>query len=367
MNLTYLIGNGFDIGLGLKTDYRSFLDWYLRQPNELPEVGWLKEQILKDTELWSDAELAFGALKFSAFGGKSFETYEQCLESFVGALSRYLIAENGRLQIPAEKRDEVATWFLRGVLQLWKYMTPECEASYRNAILQSPLLTLTFVTFNYTDSLERLLGMEANAPKEFSVEIEKDKTIRVVVNGVLHAHGSLESDFVFGVDEDKQIADPTVRAYCVRNGGVIKARLEQKTGLQNRKRAIETINNSSMIVTYGLSFGGTDRSWWNTLYSCFNGRNVPLVICPFVKDFPDSGYSCSYRARMYEQAKCRVFASLFDRTAGLREAIESVDAPRITVLHPQKVKDGIGRVSPCDFFKLKYFYQKFVKESLGDA
>ena len=362
MNITYLIGNGFDIGLGLKTDYKSFLDWYLHQPNDSSEVGWLKDQILKDTELWSDAELAFGVLKFSEFGGKSFDTYELCLESFVSALSRYLIVENGRLQIPAEKHAEVASWFLRGILQLWKYMTPECEASYRNAIQKSPPLTLTFVTFNYTDSLERLLGFDANSTKEFSVEIEKDKTIPVIVKGVLHAHGSLESDFIFGVDDDQQIADPNVRAYCVRNGGVIKARLEQKTGLRNRKRAIEAINNSNLIVTYGLSFGKTDRSWWDALYSCFNDRNVPLVFCPFVKDFPDSGYSCSYRARMYEREKCRVFASLFDRAAGLREVIESVDAPRITVLHPKKVPDGMGRVNPCDFFKLKYFYQKFVEK-----
>lgn len=367
MNITYLIGNGFDIGLGLKTDYRSFLDGYFRQPNESSEVGWLKDHILRETELWSDAEIAFGALQFSAFGGNSFETYERCLESFVGALSRCLISENGRLQIPAAKQDEVSARFLNGVLRLGEYMTPECKEYYRKALLQPPPLMLTFVTFNYTDSLERILGLKANAPKEFMVEIEKDKSVKVVVNGVLHAHGSLESDFVFGVDEDKQIADPDVRAYCVRNGGVIKARLEQKTGLRNRKCAMEAINKANMIITYGLSFGETDRSWWKALYSCFNGRNVPLVVCPFVKEFPDSGYSCSYRARMYEREKCRVFGSLFANNANLRLAIEAVDAPRITVLHPQKVKDGIGRVSPCDFFKLNYFQQKFVKEILGNA
>jgi len=36
MNITYLIGNGFDIGLRLKTGYRSFLDWYVGQSNESP-------------------------------------------------------------------------------------------------------------------------------------------------------------------------------------------------------------------------------------------------------------------------------------------------------------------------------------------
>ena len=111
-----------------------------------------------------------------------------------------------------------------------------------------------------------------------------------------------------------------------------------------------------------MSFGATDRSWWGALYSCFKARNIPLVVCPYVKDFPDRGYSASYRAKMYEQEKCRVFASLFDQDKGLREAIEAVDPPRITVLHPRKVPDGLGRINPCDFLKLKYFYQKFVKK-----
>lgn len=363
MNLTCLIGNGFDIGLGLKTDYRSFLDWYLREPSESPEVKWLKERVLKDKDLWSDAELAFGALKFSEFGDKSLETYDLCLDSFSNALSRYLAAEGARLQIPVERQTESANWLLGALLRLGKYMTPDCEAYYRNAILQSQPLTVTFVTFNYTDSLERILGIEANTSKEFAIEIEKGRTIQVIVNGVLHAHGSLESDFVFGVDDEKQIIDTDVRAFCVRNGGVIKARLEEKTGLRNRKQAMAAISNSSMILTYGLSFGETDRSWWRALYSCLNARNVPLVVCPYVKDFPDRGYSASYRAKMFQLEKCRVFSSLFEQIKGLRESIEAVDPPRITVLHPTKVSDGLGRITPCDFLKLKYFYQKFVKKA----
>lgn len=362
MNLTCLIGNGFDIGLGLKTDYKSFLKWYLHQPSESPDVEWLKQQVLKDSELWSDAELAFGALKFSEFEGKSLEPYKQCLKSFVNALSRYLTTEGERLQIPVDKQADSANWLLGAILRLGKYMTQSCAMSYRNAILQSQPLTVTFVTFNYTDSLERILGFKAGESKEFSVDVGNDRTIQVVVQGVVHAHGSLAtSDFIFGVDDNSQIADPDVREYCVRNGGVLKERLEQKTGLQNRKLAMDAINDSNMILTYGLSFGETDRSWWRALYKCFNNRNLPLVICPFVKDFPVRGYDCSYRAEMYEQEKCRVFASLFNHVNGLRVVIETIDPPQITVLHPNKVFDGLGRINPCDFLQLKYFCEKFVK------
>ena len=33
MNITYIIGNGFDINLGLKTSYRDFYEYILAQEN----------------------------------------------------------------------------------------------------------------------------------------------------------------------------------------------------------------------------------------------------------------------------------------------------------------------------------------------
>ena len=71
MKITYLIGNGFDLGIGLSTGYQSFITWYLNQPSENKEVDWLKGRINKSLEQWSDAELAFVALNFSESGGQA--------------------------------------------------------------------------------------------------------------------------------------------------------------------------------------------------------------------------------------------------------------------------------------------------------
>ena len=33
MNITFLVGNGFDLSAGLRTAYRDFYDWYCAQPS----------------------------------------------------------------------------------------------------------------------------------------------------------------------------------------------------------------------------------------------------------------------------------------------------------------------------------------------
>ena len=63
MNVVYLIGNGFDIKLGLKTRYPDFYSYYFKSPNSNLKIESFKKTLQQDTknsELWSDLELDFG-------------------------------------------------------------------------------------------------------------------------------------------------------------------------------------------------------------------------------------------------------------------------------------------------------------------
>ena len=64
MRVTFLIGNGFDINLGLNTRYKDFIDVY-KKPNENDDVviKTFKNHLVENKENWSDAELAFGKFK----------------------------------------------------------------------------------------------------------------------------------------------------------------------------------------------------------------------------------------------------------------------------------------------------------------
>ena len=56
MNITFLIGNGFDLNLNLNTRYSDFYKYYMEHnPNDL-----LSKSIEKDYEMWSDLEIGLG-------------------------------------------------------------------------------------------------------------------------------------------------------------------------------------------------------------------------------------------------------------------------------------------------------------------
>ena len=55
MNITFLIGNGFDLNLGLKTDYKSFYSYY-----KMRSKSNIAKSIDSEYELWSDLEKGLG-------------------------------------------------------------------------------------------------------------------------------------------------------------------------------------------------------------------------------------------------------------------------------------------------------------------
>lgn len=57
MNITFFIGNGFDLNLGLKTRYENFYEYFQMNSNEDNMIkGWIN----KKESLWSDLEEALG-------------------------------------------------------------------------------------------------------------------------------------------------------------------------------------------------------------------------------------------------------------------------------------------------------------------
>ena len=60
MNITFLIGNGFDLNLGLNTGYKDFLKEYVRIKSNVYYLDKFKEDILENFDTWASAEEAFG-------------------------------------------------------------------------------------------------------------------------------------------------------------------------------------------------------------------------------------------------------------------------------------------------------------------
>ncbi|EMG27701.1 AbiH family protein [Listeria fleischmannii] len=57
MNITFLIGNGFDIEIGLKT---KFSDFYKQLRDEKRKRNHIYKEITENPDKWSDFEVALG-------------------------------------------------------------------------------------------------------------------------------------------------------------------------------------------------------------------------------------------------------------------------------------------------------------------
>lgn len=60
MNILYLIGNGFDLNLGLNTRYSDFYRNYVKDASSDKDIKKLKETITSSIDDWSDMEMALG-------------------------------------------------------------------------------------------------------------------------------------------------------------------------------------------------------------------------------------------------------------------------------------------------------------------
>ena len=131
MTITYLIGNGFDVGLNFKTAYKSFIDWYLAKQNVSSETNWVRREMRDQPNRWSDAEIAFGQLKFAEQGKDSVQAFNQSYDSFSVAFVEYLVERNKLFEIPEAERRKTAEEFIRRVVCLHEYMSPQCSQLYR--------------------------------------------------------------------------------------------------------------------------------------------------------------------------------------------------------------------------------------------
>ena len=60
MNVLYILGNGFDKAVGMKTSYPEFYQYLMKDTDKCSDLmQQLKKDIKADKELWSDMEIAF--------------------------------------------------------------------------------------------------------------------------------------------------------------------------------------------------------------------------------------------------------------------------------------------------------------------
>lgn len=158
INITFLIGNGFDLGIGLDTTYKHFLDYYLKEKSSLEILEDFKNQINDELNCWSDAEKAFGEFPFSKLGEDVEEVYLECYADFKKKFCRFLNVQEKRFN-EKSVNDKICKQFREILVSLWRGSSHWSNfSSIGNfGIVQN----VNVINFNYTSVFDNLLKSDS--------------------------------------------------------------------------------------------------------------------------------------------------------------------------------------------------------------
>ncbi|MFI3304511.1 MAG: bacteriophage abortive infection AbiH family protein [Rikenellaceae bacterium] len=266
MNIVYLIGNGFDLSKGLPTSYPQFYNYYCSLPSPNNDLAELKEEITRGDN-WSDLEFALG--EYSAkFDSK--ERLAKLHKDLRTKLRDYLIKVEAHYHCDDSQKDLL----MSDLLSPEKYLRDTEQRVITDIKNQSwTSEKINIITFNYTDTLERLINCKEEDP----------------VNSITHVHGTLKNngrDMILGVDNDNQMSNKTLCVDRLIRRKFIKSESNAINGTDRDKYCKDLIYKADLICLFGVSFGDTDALWWGHIARrLINNSSSKLIIFIHKRDF----------------------------------------------------------------------------------
>lgn len=268
--ITFLIGNGFDINVGLHTRYVDFYPYFIKNyPNNI-----LAKNIAGNIEAWSNLELKIGNYteKLSAEDEKNFDLYEKELEE---CLADYLEAETYKINLRDEgRKKQVGLIMLNSITNFYSYFPEIIKQEVLHVLPDHPdERKYSFISFNYTDTLELCL----QAAKE------QDTGRQFRAGDVIHIHGTISDNMVLGVNDVNQIANKNFQRDIEKKELLIKEEINKSYKNNRIQEARAAIDDSSVICVFGMSIGETDKMWWQYIAKWLQGSKARRLVI-FARD-----------------------------------------------------------------------------------
>lgn len=278
MRITFLIGNGFDINVGLATKYSEFYKYYVdKYPNDL-----LAKDIDENYEFWSDLEMGLGKYTANILPDKE-EAFWESEELMENALADYLEEQMSKIQINTEEKEKEIAGEIQRSLIKFKEEFPKEQQQFLEQQLRTirDAIVYSFISFNYTNALDTCVDLTKEIiKKDFgNHKADNGSMYSHVVGDVLHIHGTTKEELILGVNDVSQIANDTFNENVFYQQCLIKGEANKRLGQNKIQDARNIINSSMIICIFGMSIGETDRMWWEYLGKWLMGSsNRRLVI-----------------------------------------------------------------------------------------
>lgn len=263
-NILFILGNGFDLNYGLPTRYQHFYSYYKSHLPEDINVREVAKQFLAcDRERdWSRLEAYFGEF-VSRYIDKHQDVTEDIMIGFYdhlnSCLEDYLLlvesqfVENGVTDLERAK-------FLKDLESPQMYLT-EVERGLISIVYGAERRILNF---NYTSLVSRLRS---------SILYR-------------HPHRRLQNNgLIFGVNDRSQLTGRVLGKefeYFVRQ--IVKPEANADIGSEEYLQAKSFIQEADMICFFGLSYGATDKYWWDIVRDVYKSTELIIILFPYIPE-----------------------------------------------------------------------------------
>lgn len=328
MNVLFLLGNGFDLQLGLDTRYKDFYGYYKKLPSEDELIANMKKNLNnyldgKRNDLidvnWEDLELALG--QYTAVIN-SYEELKTVYLDINKELMKYLMGQQQRF----DRTDKMLEKLRDDFSQPERYLSTNDKRRYLN--LLDGNTNLFIYTFNYTNCCEVIFDKHAPSPNANNGSTN--------LSPIQHIHGDLEMlNVLMGVNDESQIANESLVQDNRVKRMLIKPSTNNMLDNQKSKELMSVIDNMKVIVIYGASLGESDKIWRQKLAQRLKSESCYFLINEYQEGF-DNIYD---QSEVEEKAKAD-----FIRKLGLGEEVEKY-SPYVFVAVTKKMfgYEMIGR------------------------
>lgn len=262
MNVLFILGNGFDINLGLKTRYQDFYDVYSKNHNPNDSVMKLKKHISKNTDgYWSDLELAIGEYtnEFNCI-----EDFDEVIDDIRTSLSSYLEK--------TEKDFSDVGINTEGFLSDLNHFEQHLIPTDHDKILQfkekfyNHNWRTSIVTFNYTNIIEKINDdIESDIIGNHPNLNSTNKRTHVLNKNIVHIHGLVGDGMILGVNDLSQVSNAELHDNIDIEESIVKPKCNEANGEKYDSYFNQRIENADIICAFGLSFGNSDKIWWEKI------------------------------------------------------------------------------------------------------
>lgn len=358
MDITFMIGNGFDVDKGIESSYAKFYEWYCDQSSNIKHIEAFRKTIKDDIDselpdnqrTWADFELGLGKYT-EKFTKETVEDFLDCIEDGQENIRQYLLLQEKKFNPDTYSKDSYKA-FYDSIRDFYAEVTDADRPTIQSAVMSTgqDSKEIRFLTFNYTHTLERILERLPSTP--FSTWSAGGTRYSYGVNrDVLHVHGTTHEFPVLGVNDESQIANKSLLETSQFKEMLCKADSVRALGKLWHDEAEKQISKSKYICILGMSLGDSDAKWWRKLNQWLKADNNRRLIIYWFEEEPPNGISIRKELQYKEKVKNRLVS--FSKLSP--EEITSIKSRIYVVINTRK------------FLKLEKAQSSLENENVSEA